>query len=398
VTPAAALSRAIRAGDLAGLRATLDRHPELRTTLDQPMHDGHFGGTPLLAAVDTGNQELVATLLDAGADINRKSHWWAGGFGVLDGDTPLLSWLIDRGAVVDAYAAARHGMIERLRALVEADPSTVHLRGGDGQTPLHVARTVEVAAFLLDHGAEIDALDVDHESTPAMYQVRDRPEVVRYLVQRGCRTDILMAAALGDLALVRRHLEQDPASLRVAVTSEHFPMGNPRAGGTIYLWQLGNGATPHLIAHRFGHPEVLELLLAASPPPLQLATALELGDEARAAKLLTETPGLLDRLSDADRRRLPAAAADGNLPAVRRMLRAGWPVDIPGPDGGTALHWAAFQGNAEMVREILQYAPDRSRLDSSYQATPLGWARYGAEQWGERPGRDYPAAISLLES
>ncbi len=72
----------------------------------------------------------------------------------------------------------------------------VHARGGDGQTPLHFASTVEIAEFLLAHGADMDALDVDHESTPAQYMLRvehvrhyprDRQDVARYLVSRGCR-------------------------------------------------------------------------------------------------------------------------------------------------------------------------------------------------------------------
>ena len=55
-------------------------------------------------------------------------------------------------------------MISKLTELVAADQNVVHAKGGDGQTPLHFASTVEIAQFLLDHGAEIDALDVDHES------------------------------------------------------------------------------------------------------------------------------------------------------------------------------------------------------------------------------------------
>ena len=75
----------------------------------------------------------------------------------------------------------------------------VNARGGDGQTPLHFASTVDIAAYLLDQGADIDARDVDHESTPAQYMIDDRQEIARYLIQRGCKTDILMAAALGDI-------------------------------------------------------------------------------------------------------------------------------------------------------------------------------------------------------
>ena len=46
------------------------------------------------------------------------------------------------------------------------DPALVNAKGGDGKRPLHYARTVEIAEFLLDRGAEIDALDDDHSSTP----------------------------------------------------------------------------------------------------------------------------------------------------------------------------------------------------------------------------------------
>ena len=77
-------------------------------------------------------------------------------------------------------------------------------------TPLHVAPTTGVAEYLLEHGADIDARDVDHESTPAQYMLDDRQDVARYLISRGCQTDILMATALGDLDLVRKHLDADP--------------------------------------------------------------------------------------------------------------------------------------------------------------------------------------------
>ena len=90
--------------------------------------------------------------------------------------------------------------------------------GARGLTPLHFASTVEIAQYLLDKGAQIDAIDTQHESTPAQHMIRvvqaryfphDRQDIARFLVARGCRTDILMASALGDMELVRRHLESN---------------------------------------------------------------------------------------------------------------------------------------------------------------------------------------------
>jgi hypothetical protein len=208
---------------------------------------------------------MIDVLLAAGADVNARSQWWAGGFGLLHtADPELAAYAIERGAVVDVHAAARLGRLDRLRELIEGDPRRVHARGGDGQTPLHFARTVEIAAYLLDHGADIDARDIDHESTPAQYMLGDRPDVARYLVQRGCTTDILLAAAVGDLDRVRMHLDADPSCIRLRASEEFFPMVNPKAGGTIYQWTLGYRASAYQAAAKFGHADVLRLLMERS--------------------------------------------------------------------------------------------------------------------------------------
>src|SRR5262245_49284118 len=278
--PVLALVAALREQRNDRVRDVLERGPEVRARLNAAIPGDAFGATPLIAAVNAGNREGVELLLAHGADIDQRSHWWAGSFGAIDHAGGLAPFLIERGARVDAYAAARHGLLDRLRALVAADPDCVNLRGGDGQTPLHVASTVEVAEFLLDHGAGIDTLDVDHESTPAQYQIRDHQDIVRLLVGRGARTDLLMCAALGDLDGVRRHLEADPRVIGTAVNATWFPMQNPHAGGCIYIWTLGHDKTAHMVAREFGHDDVFRFLMERTPPTLELAIACELGDEA----------------------------------------------------------------------------------------------------------------------
>ena len=259
------MKTAFAADDADRVRAILHRHPQLKALINQPV--GPFDSP---AIVNVCSREMLDVLLDAGADINARSRWWAGGFGLLDSAEPeLAAYAIERGAIVDAHAAARLGMLDRLRELVSKDPSVVHARGGDGQTPLHFARTTEVARYLLDCGADIDARDVDHESTPAQYMVKERQDVARYLVSRGCRTDLLMAAALGDLDLARRHLDVDPGCIRMRVNDEFFPMVNPRAGGTIYQWTLGFHVSAHQVARKFGHQDVLTLLLERTPVDCQ---------------------------------------------------------------------------------------------------------------------------------
>ena len=73
--------------------------------------------------------------------------------------------LIAAGAIPDACAAAHLDRLDLLADMIAADPSRVHERGGDGQTPLHFARSRAVVDLLLAAGADIDARDVDHRST-----------------------------------------------------------------------------------------------------------------------------------------------------------------------------------------------------------------------------------------
>ena len=181
--------QAFEADDAAAVRALLERHPRLQPLVDAPV--GPFDSP---AIVNVRSRAMLDVLLDAGADINARSRWWAGGFGLLDSATPdLAAYAIERGATVDAHAAARLGLMDTLRALVTRDPAIVHARGGDGQTPLHFAGSIEAAGYLLDHGADIDARDVDHESTPAQHMAGNRHDVARFLVSRGCWTDLLLA-------------------------------------------------------------------------------------------------------------------------------------------------------------------------------------------------------------
>src|SRR2546429_659510 len=113
--PVAEIMAAIKANDALRVADVLDRYPELKPRLNEPAPGQPFGTTALLAAVQRKNKEMIDVLLRAGADINARSHWWAGSFGVLDNDNGLAEFLIERGAIVDVHAAARLGMMDRLK-------------------------------------------------------------------------------------------------------------------------------------------------------------------------------------------------------------------------------------------------------------------------------------------
>jgi ankyrin repeat protein len=375
-SPAELFVAAVGAGDTPAVRGLFQSHPELITRINEPL----FAFKQTAAHVASGNLDLLDFLLAKGADLNVKSSWDKGGFGVLESVTPEQAGpLIARGATVDVWAAANLGMIEKLRALLDADPTLVNAKGGDGKRPLHYARTVEIARLLLERGADIDALDDDHDSTPAQYLVGDRPDVCAFLIVRGARSDLLMATALGDCALVRRHLDENPAASGMRVDQDWFPMIDTATnGGHIYQWMLGFHVSAFDISRKRGHAEVLELLLERAGPLERLLDALWRGDGAAADALLAREPELIERAPEGTLRQVADAARNNNGSAVKAMLARGFSVTARSQHGAMPLHWAAFHGNPEVLDAVLACNPPLEARDRDYDGTAMGWLIHGA--------------------
>lgn len=404
-TPVEQFLIALHCGDVERVRELLDAHADVRAAVNEPI--SYFNGRPVARA--TKNLPLLDLLLAHGADLNLKSTWWAGGFGLLEyGCTPEeAAPLIARGAVVDVFAAAHLGMFDRLRELVDRAPSLVHARGGDGKTPLHCARTVEIARYLLERGADIDAHDVDHESTPAQYLVRDASAVVRLLVERGAWFDIFIAIGLRDPDLVERCVHDDPEALdhrtgqgkyavahdgKRAATREEI--GDRR--GDIYRWVFDHNISPVDAAVTLGHDDIVEQLLRHASPSQRLLAACARADRAAAEAVVASSPGVVAGLT-ANQKRLIADKAHANdTAAVALMLDLGFDARVTGPNDADALHWAAFHGKADMVRLLLRHDPPIGVRDTEYGGTPLGWCVYGSVCGWEKERGDFATTIQLL--
>jgi ankyrin repeat protein len=196
-TPDDHLRAAFRRHDAAAVREALKRHPEFRERIDEPVFP--FNSPAIVAYAN--DAAMVDVLLEFGADPNRRSDWWAGRFHALHSSSGAAAErLIAAGAVVDACAASNLDRPDLLAALIGNDPACVNERGGDGQTPLHFARSRTVIDMLLAAGADIEARDVDHRATAAEWMLdrtrgAGRYDLARYLVDRGASTDIFLAAA-----------------------------------------------------------------------------------------------------------------------------------------------------------------------------------------------------------
>jgi hypothetical protein len=397
-SPADQFKAAVEAGDVDQVRQLFRSHRDLVSHINEPMFSFK---TPAVHVART-NLDLLDLLLAHGADLNARTSWEKGGFGVLEQVEPeQAAPLIARGARIDIWAAANLGMMGELATLVARDPALVHAKGGDGKRPLHFARTIENAQFLIEHGAEIDALDDDHDSTPAQHLIGDHPDVAGFLVSKGARSDLLLAAALDNPGLVQNHLDAEPGSVAMRVDQDWFPMIDTAAnGGHIYQWTLGFHVSAFDISRKRGHTEVLELLLKRAGPLDRLLDALWCGDDVRADAVLALDPHLVERASDKALHQVADAARNNNIAAVRAMLRCGFPVTALSQHGAMSLHWAAFHGNSDMLEDVLRHNPPINAQDGQFKGTPMGWLIHGAvNPWrGLSTGRHGDCARLLLRA
>src|SRR6188472_4298472 len=324
-SPERAIHDALCRHDAAEVRRLLRDHPELRQRINEPLFS--FNSPAIVAYAN--DAAMVDVLLEAGADPNRRSEWWAGPFHALYSATgEAAERLIAAGAVMDACAAAHLDRADVLEQMIAADPARVHERGGDGQTPLHFAVSTTVMDLLLEAGADINARDVDHRSTAAEWMLNRRRgegryELAQHLVARGAAADIFMAAALGLTDRARAMLEANPGLLNLRTGRGEYGE-KPPSSYHIYFWTIGDGLTALDVAAQFDHRETLDAMMAFASVPQRLLAACRQGDEAVARDIVREHPGIVAALTQDQQRVIADAAWNGNARAVALMLDLGF--------------------------------------------------------------------------
>src|SRR5437762_3495088 len=89
------------------------------------------------------------------------------------------------------------------------------------------------------------------------------------------------------------------------------------------------------------------------------------------ALLLTIATAQIVRSAPSDDTRLPDAAMQNDRNGVKSLLAAKVDVNEAQGDGSTALHWAAYHGDAEMVRMLLKAGADVKAKTRIGNMTPL---------------------------
>jgi len=126
---------------------------------------------------------VAGLLLDAGADVNRRGSTYQGtplGFAFFFGQAAMLDLLAPLSR--DVFVLARAGRLDRLDALLEAEPALVQGRNPNGDTVLHMLPddedcALEVAELLLRRGADPWATNAKGENAVQAARLKGMEDV-----------------------------------------------------------------------------------------------------------------------------------------------------------------------------------------------------------------------------
>jgi uncharacterized protein len=327
---------------------------------------------------------------------------------VLDDDREL----IDERGVLDRHSGLRtalhfgvhHEPVVRVLLERGADPN---IRDeGDNAFPLHfVAESEELSIIklLVEHGAKTIAGEVDdHELDIIGWATcfglkQPNREIVDYLIAHGAIHTILSAVATGEIDIIRQHVAGSRAGLERRMdrtnrrrTPLHLAVVKKQTGSLLALLDLGAdteavdvaGLTPLDQAALDGDSQIAQILIDRGAR-LRLPAAIALGREGEIERLLREAP---DALEPGNQWATVIVRASDRAPArvIDLLIRHGASVNvrddtqtsIDQTSGYTALHAAAFHGNAEAARVLLAAGADPAIRDGKYGSTPAGWADY----------------------
>jgi hypothetical protein len=228
--------------------------------------------------------------------------------------------------------------------------------------------------------------------------------VARFLLQRGAKPDIFLAAALGDIVLAERLIAEDRGCLthRISKPPEFPPLGHKGRGGTIYQWTLRFNSYPHQIALMKGHPVMFDFLYTESDTATRLLVNCVLARRAEAEAIAKERPEIVPELPDVDRELVAKYCweTNTNYEAVKLMLDLGFPVAHPERTHGyTPLHNAAWAGSGDLVDLLIARGHPVDIRDPAYDATPLGYALHDCLVEKRHPEGEFARVVrSLLEA
>ncbi|HZF41484.1 MAG TPA: sigma-70 family RNA polymerase sigma factor [Blastocatellia bacterium] len=369
----AAIAAAIRERDLAKARSLLDADPALTHAPDE------LTNQPIHWAVMTRQIDMIDELLSRGADIDARRGDGARPIQLCNGDYNYRGWrdapldwptaphevlthLRARGAYVDICTAAHIGDLERVRELLDEDPSLAN-RPSDyvtyyacSGTPLRNAAAgghIEIIKLLLEHGADPN-LPEEHIAPRghALHSAvcNGHIEIVKLLLEHGAYPNV--------------EVESSADTLSAALGEAGY--GAERNQQMVDLLCSYGAARPaHLLAH-CNDLQTAAAVFAANPAladdPDALGSAAR--HEAFVRLMLRYQPDLPKRRS----------IGGGTREITELLFQHGMDPNKPNWLRITPLHHFAKSGDVENAAIFIERGADLNARDEEFCSTPLGWA------------------------
>ena len=368
------VAAAIRQRDLTKVRLLLDGAPELLHAGDQRSNQ------PIHWAVMTRQFDVIDELLARGADVNAARFDGARPIQLCNGDyyfrgwrdvpkdwpvTPaqVLSHLRARGAYVDICTACHIGDLQRVRELLDEDPSlanhnveyvTYYLGSGSPLKNAAANGHLEIVKLLLEHGADPNLRE--EEIAPhghALYSAaaNGHHEIAKLLLEHG--------------AYPNPEVESSADALSRAISN-----GDQRM--VELLCSYGASRAVHLLGY-YGDVLTAAAIFAANPGLADdseaLANAAGEGHEAFVRLLLRYQPELPKRVS------FPGWVMAAKTTELNELLfEHGMNPSQPDWLGITPLHQFARKGDVERAEQFIRHGADLEARDEDLCSRPLAWA------------------------
>jgi ankyrin repeat protein len=365
---AAAVVTAIKARDVAQVRALLDKQPELIHVADE------HGSQPLHWAVMTRQIELIDDLLERGADINaarpdgtRPLHLTNGDYHyrgwrdvpptALQKHEILIGYLLARGADYDIATATRIGDLDRVRELLDRKPDLINqvpTYSYYSGTPLRNAAGaghLEVVKLLLERGANPNQPEPGIAPQGGALHAAiggKHYQIVRVLLEHGANPNGEVESSGNCLSMAR--WSGAPKEIINLIAS------------------YGGARTVELVCHDDDIETLAQMLHANPNLPLE-----ERLDKPELMELIFRyQPDILARTPD------PQAwwsnATPKNPEYARALFKRGLDPNRRNWLGITMLHRCAAKGDIEMAQACLDFGADINATETEWSSTPLGWA------------------------